>query len=256
MKKAWLVCAGLLIFFLAQAQVAYAYTYGDPNEEKVAEAYKEMVLYLNEEPPDFESSIAVFETVKEEVDMHMGLGPGEAIISHLESGNKEEALEAMEKMLVLNIARRLENVDKNFAEYDTSKKLLAKANATYEALVPAIEERNPELNPQLKDEFEGALESLGNPGLFGVGEAESDYEQFIIHKDAILASLQETFGLESMEVSHYSEEDFQVAEEAAAVQSSDWTDLSNLQNWLPLIILVVAILAVVLYVMRKRKQAS
>ncbi|AQQ53449.1 hypothetical protein [Planococcus lenghuensis] len=254
MKKTFITCVSLLLVLLVQIQTAYGYTYGDPNEEKVAEAYKEVVLYLNESPPNFESSIAVFETVKEEVDMHMGPEPGQAIISHLENENKEDAIEAFEKTLALNIARRLENVDKNFTEYDTSKKLLAKAYATYEALVPAIEERNAELNLQLKLEFEGALEAIGNPGLFGVGEKEADYDQFIVHKDAILSSLQETFGLASMEVSHYSAEDFQVAEEASAVKSSDWTDLSNLKNWLPLLLLITVILAVVLYVARKRKK--
>ena len=49
----------------------------------------------------------------------------------------------MDELLVLNIARRLESVEQNFSEFDTSKRLLAKGYATYEALSPKIEAKNP-----------------------------------------------------------------------------------------------------------------
>ncbi len=49
-------------------------------------------------------------------------------------------------MLVLNVARRLANVEKNFDNYDTSKRLLAKAFATYKALSPIVQQNDAELD--------------------------------------------------------------------------------------------------------------
>lgn len=247
MIKKWLV----LFFFLIGtfAPNAAAYTYGDPNEEAVAEAYKSMLVELNKEPADYANAMKYYETVQEEVDMHMGADVSEVILGQLENEEKEEAIASMERLLVLNIARRLENIEKNFDEYDTSKKLLAKAFATYTALSPKVQADNTELDETLKTAFDTALESLGNPGLFGVGEKPADVEQFKESKAMILTELQEEFDLESLEVGHFSES----ATETADVKNSDWTDLTKLSNWLPLLIIVGILAAVIIFVRKKRK---
>jgi hypothetical protein len=251
MKKIiMLAICTLFISLSVVTESAYGYSYGDPNEEKVAEAYKEMLVKLNDTPPDYKSAKEIYGTVKEEIDMHMGKEPSEAVISHLENEDRDAVILDMEKILVLNISRRMDNIDKNFQEYDTSKKLLAKAFATYKALAPVVEEKNPEVHQQLENNFQAALEALGNPGLFGVGEKESNYEQFIASKDEILTSLQNLFDMRSVEVGHFTEEDFQAAEQ---YNNEGWTDFSNLRNWIPIGFLVGAIAVVVIYVIRKKR---
>jgi len=229
---------------------ANAYTYGDPNKEEVAEAYKEMLVKLDEEPPNFAESKKIYEAVKEEVDMHMGAEPSEFILAGIDSEDKEAVIENMEKLLVLNIARRLENIEGKFTEYDTSKKLLAKAFATYEALSPKVEAQNPELDQKIKTSFDEALNALGNPGLFGVGKKESDLEAFKANKEEILTSLQKEFKLKSLEVGHFSES----AIETESSGKKEWTDISNFRNWIPLILLVAAIAGVVVFTIRKRNR--
>jgi hypothetical protein len=241
----------LVISVTTFTEQAYGYSYGDPNEEKVAEAYKEMLIKLNDTPPDYKSAEVIFDSVKEEIDMHMGKEPGVAVINHLNKEDKDAVISDMEKILVLNISRRLDNIDKNFEEYDTSKKLLAKAFATYKALSPVVEEKSPEANQKINTNFEKALEALGNPGLFGVGEQESNYDQFKENKDEILSELKELFNMKSVEVGHFTEEDFQSTEQ---YNNGDWTDLSNFKNWVPIILLVGAMVAIVVYVQRKRKR--
>lgn len=250
MKKLILALCVLLISVTALSQPAYGYSYGDPNEELVAEAYKEMLIKLNQSPPDYKSATAIFETVKEELDMHMGPEPVEAVLTHLENEDKDAVISNMEKILVLNISRRLDNIDKSFEEYDTSKKLLAKAFATYKALSPVVQEKSEDSDREVTKSFESALEALGNPGLFGVGEKESNYDQFVADKEEILITLKTVFEMESVEVGHYTEEDFQGSEN---VQNQEWTDVSNLKNWIPIVLLVGAISGVVLYV-RKRNR--
>ncbi len=250
MKKFILALCVLLISVTGLSKPVNGYSYGDPNEEFVAEAYKDMFTKLNESPPDYASTLAIFETVKEELDMHMGSEPAEAVLTHIENEDKEAVISNMEKILVLNIARRLENIDKNFEEYDTSKKLLAKAFATYKALSPVVEEKSAEDHQKINAHFESALVALGNPGLFGVGEKESNYNQFVKDKEEILTILKNVFKMKSVEVGHYSEEEFEGSEN---VKNEGWTDYSNFKNWIPIIILVGAIIAVVLFV-RKRSR--
>ena len=103
-----------------------AYTYGDPNKEELAEVYKEMLLELDKTPPDFSTAQKHYETVKEEVDMHMGPDPSNIILQDIKNKDKEQTIESMDELLVLNIARRMESVEQNFSEFDTSKRLLAK----------------------------------------------------------------------------------------------------------------------------------
>jgi septum formation inhibitor MinC len=252
MKRLFLFFSLILIFILNNTSLtAFAYSYGDPNEEKVAEVYKQMKEKLNQEPPNFAEAKAIFETVKEEIDMHMGSEPSEAVLKALEEKEKETVIEDMEKILVLNIARRLENIEKNFNEYDTSKRLLAKAFATYEALSPVVQATDATLDKQMKDEFDRALQSLGNPGLFGVGKKESNIDEFKKSKETILTSLQKQFELKSLEVGHFTES---ATEKEETVEKKEWTDLSKMKNWIPIIVLGVVILGVVVYTIAKKKK--
>ena len=109
MKKSLFFCLSVILILInGNPPAAHAYSYGDPNEEKVAEVYKEMQLKLDEDPPDFSAAQSLFETVKEEIDMHMGTEPGEIIIQNLNDKDQEATEENMEKLLILNVARRLD----------------------------------------------------------------------------------------------------------------------------------------------------
>nr|WP_223282648.1 hypothetical protein [Neobacillus kokaensis] len=227
-----------------------AYSYGDPNEEKLAEVYKEMVVKLDENPPNFTAAKKVYETVKEEIDMHMGPEPSKLILDNLEAKDKEATITNMEKLLVLNVARRLENVEKNFSQYETTKRLLAKGFATYDALSPKVQAKHPEIDKKIRADFEKSLEALGNPGLFGVGKKESNIEAFKENKDEILDDLKQEFNIKSLEVGHFSES----AVESEASAKKDWTDLSNIRNWIPLVLIAGVIIAVIVFVVRKRRK--
>jgi hypothetical protein len=238
-----------LIFCSIPLSSAFAYSYGDPNEEKVAEVYKEMVVKLDENPPNFNSAKKNFETVKEEIDMHMGQEPAKLILSNLKDKDKEATINNMEKLLVLNIARRLESIEKDFAEYDTTKRLLAKAFATYDALSPKVEAEKPENDKKIRTDFDKALEALGNPGLFGVGKKEANLDGFKKNKDEILNSLKTEFNLKSLEVGHFSE-----SATESGTEKKDWTDISNIRNWIPLVLIAGIIIAVIIVVIRRRRK--
>jgi hypothetical protein len=241
-----------LICTLAVPNLAQAYSYGDPTEEKVAEAYSEMSAKLNESPPNFNQAKEIFSSVKEEIQLHMGDDAVQAVQTELDNKNEEAVITNMQQILVLNISRRLENVEKDFEEYDTTRKLVGKADATYKTLSPVVKDTNPELDETIKNEFEVLLDSLGNPGLFGVGEKESNEEQFAESKKVILDGLQNHFEMKSVEIGHFGES---ATEEETPSGKTDWTDLGQLSNWLPLIILVAIIVGVIVYTTRKRRRS-
>ncbi|OKL35608.1 hypothetical protein [Domibacillus mangrovi] len=248
MKKCLLSCF-LFVFILSNINIlsANAYTYGDPNEEALAEVYKKMMIELDEKPADYTTAKKHFETIKKEVDMHMGPEPAKLILQNIEDEDKEQVMKNMDKLLVLNIARRLENIEKNFSEYDTSKRLLAKGHATYEALSAKVESSNPELDQEVKTEFDQALNALGNPGLFGVGKQEADLDQFNASKETILTLLQKEFDLKSLEIGHFSESATETDN-----GKNEWTDISNIRNWIPLLLIVGLLIGVIVVAKRKR----
>ncbi|MGG0236933.1 hypothetical protein [Bacillus rhizoplanae] len=244
------LCVSIFLIFSIHTS-AFAYSYGNPNEEKVAEAYKQMVAKLDENPANFTEAKKAYENVQEEIDQHMGKEPSKAIMKDFDKKDKEAIITDMQKILALNINRRLTNVDEQFNDYDTSKRLLAKAFATYDALSPVIAEHNKELDAKLKDEFNKALESLGNPGLFGVGQKEPNHDAFKQSKEVILTSLQKELKIKDFRVGHF---DVSGTEEAAANKGqTEWTDLSNLKNWAPIVIIVLVLVGVIVYAVRKRK---
>ncbi|WP_226577671.1 hypothetical protein [Halobacillus litoralis] len=252
MKKFSLIIAIMLLLNLSIQTNVAAYSYGDPSEEKIAEVYKDMVVKLNQSPPNFEEAKALYDTIKEEVDLHMGKEVSEVILNSIENEDKEATINQMQKLLALNISRRLEAIEKNFDDYDMSKKLLAKGFATYEALSPALAEENPELDSQMKDEFDTALESLGNPGLFGVGEKEKDKDQFLSSKAFILEELKQPFDIEEYSAGHFSDSaDVNESENQSTVDR--YTDFSEWKNWLPILIIGGFIVAVIIYFVRRKK---
>lgn len=250
MKKIIAIMTLTLLTFFSLHNTANAYSYGDPNEEKIAEAYKKMVVQLDKNPPNFTETEKIYDTVKEEIDQHMGSEPSKLIKENLEKEEKEELIENMQKILALNIDRRLSGVDKNFEDYETSKRLLAKGHATYQALSPVIAEKDPEMDKQIKAEFDKALEALGNPGLFGVGKKEADQEALKQSKKIIIDNLQKEFQTQNFELGHFNVDQ---EEESTASEKTEWTDLSNIKNWLPLIVIIAIIAGVVIYVIKKRR---
>jgi hypothetical protein len=227
---------------------AGAYSYGNPNEEAVAENYKQVVAKLNQNPPDFKGAEQVFQPIKEELDMHMGPEPAKAIQERLASEDKEAALEAYHKTLILNIARRMESVEQDFKNYEQNKVLLAKARATYNALSPIVKEKNAQEDGKVRAAYDEALSALGNPGLFGVGVKEPDKARYTAKKNEIFDVLKQEFNMDSLDVGH-----FKPGEGPGNSAKKQSTGLGDPKNWVPLVVIIIVLGFIVFRTMRKRR---
>lgn len=238
----------LLSLFTLLPHSAFAYSYGNPNEEAVAENYKQVVAKLNQTPSDFTGAAQTFATIKQELDMHMGTEPSQAIEGALKAEDKDAAISAFQKTLVLNIARRLENVESDFANYQQGKLLLAKGLATYDALSPVVKEKDAALDQKIRQNFEKGLQALGNPGLFGVGVKQPDAQAFKTSKEEILKDLQEFYEMTELKVGH-----FTPGEGPGNTAAGGSAGMGALKNWLPIVVIVLVIVFIVFRTMRKRR---
>lgn len=201
------VLIALLSFLLAfwlQPGRAGAYSYGNPNEEAIAEAYKDFAAALHQDPPDYPAAERALAGVREiEMDLHFGPEVAARIEGHLRERQPAQAIRAFEQALVLNIARRVRNAGEELDNYSQARLLLAKAFATYEALSPVVAAGDAGLDKELRADFDAALQALGNPGLFGVGERPTDPATFARTIDSIVKRLAAFFGMEEIEVGHF-----------------------------------------------------
>ncbi|GAB7387247.1 hypothetical protein BSNK01_10830 [Bacillaceae bacterium] len=170
-----------------------AYTYGNPNEEKIAEVYKQVVAALNQSPKDYGTVEEVVAAVKEEMTKEFGEEAVSELERYIQAKEDERIVKQFQVILVRNVERRFYNLEKVFEDYAQAKVLLAKAFATYEALSPSVQAKDPALDQALRGSFDSALKALGNPGLFGVGKEEPDRERFQQEKEKILTSLKDFF---------------------------------------------------------------
>jgi hypothetical protein len=180
-----------VILFLMLPHSVFAYSYGDPSKEDIAEALLVIKSKLQESPADWEGAYQQYLVHKKVLDFEFG----KEVTSTLEANfsvKNQELLEANYRgMLGMNLKRRFDYAVADIADYSKSKLLLAKAKGTFDVLTPYVKDGN--VTAKVNESFERALIALGNPGLFGVGKVEVDEEQFKKEIDWIYTTVKPLF---------------------------------------------------------------
>ncbi|MDQ0245831.1 hypothetical protein J2S09_003409 [Bacillus fengqiuensis] len=196
----------IFIFSTVSVNKTYAYSYGDPGEEQLAEAYKELDKYLQQD--DWDNALAVYNTYQKEFDLYFTKTKA-PIEAGFEEKNKELVLKSYQYAMLLNIERRLHFAEEQFDDYGQAKLLLAKARGTFNVLEPIlVEKADQQTADEIYKAFDEALTSLGNPGLFGIGSKSNDSAAFTEKTTFILTELQKHFQLptEEKDESHLTED--------------------------------------------------
>jgi hypothetical protein len=163
----------VLLLWLSPAQVS-AYSYGDANTEDVAETFKLIVSSASGSNPDWKSIEEAHKVRRSEIKSHFGEAIAVTLDKNVEVKDSKLFIANYKAVLVMNLDRRFTYALKDVSDYAGAKLLLAKAKATFDTLSPYMESGTDDINRA----FDEALEALGNPGLFGVGEKEADPETF------------------------------------------------------------------------------
>jgi hypothetical protein len=223
---------------------ASAYSYGDPGEEKIAEAYKELETSL--ENDDWDNAKKIYDSYEKDFDLYFSKVTPD-IDKAFKEKDKELLLTSWRAALMLNIERRLHFAQEQFDDYGQAKLLLAKARGTYNVLEPfVVEEEGQEKADKIYASFDTALKSLGNPGLFGIGSKDNDPDAFDKEVESIIGELQPLFPIPSEEAgqSHLNEENLGLLNGLTEGGSSSF--------WLYFSIALILLL-IVLIVINKRK---
>lgn len=170
----------LLAAFLLLPSTASAYSYGDANTDEVAETFKLVISSLEAPTPDWDKALAAHNERKAEISSHFGESVASTLAANIQAHDKDLTVANYKALLVMNLDRRFQYALKDVNDYTNAKLLLAKAKATYVVLQPYVQEQINDADKlkSLDQAFDAALESLGNPGLFGAGKKESKPEDF------------------------------------------------------------------------------
>lgn len=170
--KRWLLCVLLLVtvaLHIAPSQ-AQAYSYGDANTEDIAETFKLVESSLAGASPNWKAAEEAYKVRRPEIVSHFGEAVGATLDNNFKNKDAKLTVANFKAVLVMNLDRRFTYAIKGFDDYAQTKLLLAKAKATFDTLKPYVSSRTDEINAA----FDAALEALGNPGLFGVGQKAAE----------------------------------------------------------------------------------
>ncbi|HZG76999.1 MAG TPA: hypothetical protein VEZ72_14195, partial [Paenibacillus sp.] len=165
-----------VVLLLAAPQQVGAYSYGDPNQETIAEAMKEMIAKLPDGAADWAAVGEIYKVHRPEIESHFGASVAATLDADIKAQEKDRFLSNYKALLVLNLERRFDYANKDVNDYSAAKLLLAKAKGTYDVLQPYVSD--DATDAAVRTAFDEALAALGNPGLFGVGEEPVDPETF------------------------------------------------------------------------------
>ncbi|MFC0187959.1 hypothetical protein ACFFJY_06630 [Fictibacillus aquaticus] len=238
--------AAFLFFFNVTNNSASAYSYGDPGEEAIAESYKEIEAYTKENRWD--EAKTVYQGYEKEFDLYF-----KEVKPFIDRGFKEKdrelVLSSYKAALRMNIERRLQFAEKEFDNYGRAKLLLAKANGTFKVLSGTLDtEEEKDKAKKVDASLQKALKSLGNPGLFGIGESNSDKAAFDKEVKYISSELKPLFPVPG------AEKESQFQEEHGFFDFGD-ADAGD-KIWLLISVGLVLILAVLIIMgkIKKRRQ--
>jgi hypothetical protein len=195
MKKALIKLCFLFMIasLLVPVNSALAYSYGDPTKEDVAETFNLIKTKLASSPADWSAALEAYKVRRAEISSHFGESVTVTLDHNFEMKEKDLVIGNYRYVLYLNLKRRFDYAEKDIEDYGKVKILLGKAKGTYDVLKPYVESKIPGEISKLDTAFEAALESIGNPGLFGMGKKPVNPEEFKKQTTYILSTLKPLF---------------------------------------------------------------
>lgn len=165
----------------------YAYSYAAAGKEPTIDSKEAILGAINSD--NFILAKEVFEKNKENY-LYLTKEFNKKLFDSLQAAILEKDKQKIAKWLDVSIAseiqRRLDGGLENINNFNIAKVMLAKADKFYRLLSPSLEK---ELDKKLKDALLKCTDSIGNPGLFGVGAKPVNKEEYIQNQEIIIELL-------------------------------------------------------------------
>ena len=174
----------LLMTVSLQAQ---AYSYSAAGKEPLIDGRETLLQAVNS--GDFVAGKAAYDKMAKEVlyfKTEYGIDLDSPMRHALETKDAEQVNRVLNQAYVEEINRRLKGAEKNVGDYQVSKVLVVKSKLFLDLLTPQMDAAGRQNAEQA---IQGALSSIGNPGVFGVGAAPADPEALAKYHQQLMQAL-------------------------------------------------------------------
>lgn len=168
----------ILLLFIAAfiASTLHAYSYAAAGKEPTIDAKEAITRAINGD--DFKMAQTVFKEyeqtyryLNDEFNTLLFEGLKTSISNH----DKKQVFRWLDVSVACEIQRRIEGGLENIKVFNVAKVMLAKADKFYKILSVSLDKEKNEI---LKAAIKKCADSIGNPGLFGVGAKVADEQDY------------------------------------------------------------------------------
>ncbi|WP_017219667.1 hypothetical protein [Moritella dasanensis] len=180
----------LSFFVLLFSTQSFAYSYAAAGKEPLIEGREVLLKALSTD--DYTAVQAAYNTMQAEFvyfNEHHGLNLDEQMETAISNKDQQGVTEALVTTMKAEVMRRLEGAEQNINDYQVAKVLVVKSKLFIDLLAADLTADNRQ---KADLAIRGALASIGNPGVFGVGQKPADVTRFIAFRTDLQAALQFT----------------------------------------------------------------
>lgn len=177
-------------FVLLFSTQSFAYSYAAAGKEPLIEGRETLLKALSANDytavqTAYDSMLAEFVYFNE----HHGLNVDEQMQTAITNQDQQGVATALTTTMKAEVMRRLEGAEQNINDYQVAKVLVVKSKLFIDLLAADLTADNRQ---KADLAIRGALASIGNPGVFGVGQKPADVTRFIAFRTDLQAALQFT----------------------------------------------------------------
>lgn len=177
----------LFIFVICLTTNLFAYSYASAGQEPTLDAEDAILNAINEN--DFKKANDIFEKYSKNykyLNDEFNDKIYDGLKTSIDNKDKKNIVKWLRVSLALEIERRLDGALKNIDKFNIAKVMMAKANKFYKLLSSNLDFKT---NKTLKKALKKCTQSIGNPGLFGVGAKPKNLEVYKKNQEIALSAL-------------------------------------------------------------------
>jgi len=177
----------LVLLFSAQS---FAYSYAAAGKEPLIEGREALLKALSAN--DYSAVQTAYDSMQKEFvyfNQHHGLAVDEQMQTAITNKDQQGVATALVTTIKAEVMRRLDGAEQNINDYQVAKVLVVKSKLFIDLLAADL---TAEHRQQADTAIRGALSSIGNPGVFGVGQKPADLTRYIKYRTNLQAALQFT----------------------------------------------------------------
>ena len=186
-KLTSLLFSCFILLFSAQS---FAYSYAAAGKEPLIEGREALLKALSAN--DYSAVQTAYDSMQKEFvyfNEHHGLAVDEQMQTAITNKDQQGVATALITTIKAEVMRRLEGAEQNINEYQVAKVLVVKSKLFIDLLAADLTADNRQ---KADIAIRGALASIGNPGVFGVGQKPADLTRYIEYRTNLQVALQFT----------------------------------------------------------------